>query len=182
MPAVSDCINMLDSETKAVETPEDHAEELRLWLRLLTCTTLIEGEVRGLEGDVAVVAVDGQTTRAAHSGDLRVGRRASISVRPEALRLARSTTAPAEGTRGVVSDVLFLGSQIRYVVKLSSGRQLKSDVASNSELFAVGDAVTATWDPASVVALASSDAGAHAVGADRSQRVHLVPDDGLDGA
>ncbi len=37
---------MLDSETKAVELPEDHAEELRLWLRMLTCTTLIEGEVR----------------------------------------------------------------------------------------------------------------------------------------
>ena len=36
-----------DSETKAVETPEDHAEELRLWLRLLTCTTWIQGEVRG---------------------------------------------------------------------------------------------------------------------------------------
>lgn len=35
-----------DSETKAVETPEDHGDELRLWLRLLTCTTLIEGEVR----------------------------------------------------------------------------------------------------------------------------------------
>jgi DNA-binding MarR family transcriptional regulator len=26
--------------------PEDHREELRLWLRLLTCTTLIEGDVR----------------------------------------------------------------------------------------------------------------------------------------
>ena len=36
----------LDAETKAVETPEDHRDELRLWLRLLTCTTLIEGEVR----------------------------------------------------------------------------------------------------------------------------------------
>ena len=36
----------LDSETKAVELPEDHGDELRLWLRLLTCTTLIEGEVR----------------------------------------------------------------------------------------------------------------------------------------
>ncbi len=35
-----------DSETKAIETPEDHGDELRLWLRLLTCTTLIEGEVR----------------------------------------------------------------------------------------------------------------------------------------
>jgi DNA-binding MarR family transcriptional regulator len=37
---------ILDSETKAVELPEDHAEELRLWLRLLTCTNLIEGEIR----------------------------------------------------------------------------------------------------------------------------------------
>ena len=38
---------MLDSETKVVEQPDDHADELRLWLRLLTCTNLIEGEVRG---------------------------------------------------------------------------------------------------------------------------------------
>ena len=37
---------ILDSETKAVELPGDHGNELRLWLRLLTCTTLIEGEVR----------------------------------------------------------------------------------------------------------------------------------------
>jgi len=36
----------LDAETKAAEMPEDHRDELRLWLRLLTCTTLIEGEVR----------------------------------------------------------------------------------------------------------------------------------------
>src|SRR5947208_1600572 len=32
--------------SKAVELPEHHGDELRLWLRLLTCTTLIEGEVR----------------------------------------------------------------------------------------------------------------------------------------
>lgn len=37
---------ILDSETKATELPEDHGNELRLWLRLLTCATLIEGEVR----------------------------------------------------------------------------------------------------------------------------------------
>jgi len=45
-PGRYDCIMILDSETKAVELPEDHGNELRLWLRLLTCTTLIEGEVR----------------------------------------------------------------------------------------------------------------------------------------
>ncbi len=36
----------LDAETKAAERPGDHHAELRLWLRLLTCTTLIETEVR----------------------------------------------------------------------------------------------------------------------------------------
>jgi DNA-binding MarR family transcriptional regulator len=36
----------LDAETKVAERPEDHKTELRLWLRLLTCTTLIENEVR----------------------------------------------------------------------------------------------------------------------------------------
>src|SRR5436853_3041953 len=39
-------MTILDSETKAGETPEDHGDELRLWLRLLTCTNLIESEVR----------------------------------------------------------------------------------------------------------------------------------------
>jgi DNA-binding MarR family transcriptional regulator len=37
---------ILDSETKATEHSEAHGDELRLWLRLLTCTNLIEGEVR----------------------------------------------------------------------------------------------------------------------------------------
>jgi DNA-binding MarR family transcriptional regulator len=45
----------LDAETKVAERPGDHHAELRLWLRLLTCTTLIEGEVRRrLRGDFGV--------------------------------------------------------------------------------------------------------------------------------
>jgi DNA-binding MarR family transcriptional regulator len=36
----------LDAETKVSERPADHEAELRLWLRLLTCATLIENEVR----------------------------------------------------------------------------------------------------------------------------------------
>ena len=36
----------LDAETKATERPDDHRDELRLWLRLLTCTTMIETEIR----------------------------------------------------------------------------------------------------------------------------------------
>src|SRR6202022_83690 len=36
----------LDSETKAVELPHEHGDELRLWARRVTCPPLIEGEVR----------------------------------------------------------------------------------------------------------------------------------------
>ena len=36
----------LDAETKALEAPHGHKDELRLWLRLLTCTTLLETEIR----------------------------------------------------------------------------------------------------------------------------------------
>lgn len=39
-------MTILDFETKANETPADHGDDIRLWLRLLTCTTLIESEVR----------------------------------------------------------------------------------------------------------------------------------------
>src|SRR5262245_48332083 len=36
----------IDAETKVAESPGDHKDELRLWLRLLASTTLIEREVR----------------------------------------------------------------------------------------------------------------------------------------
>lgn len=36
----------VDGETKVEEAPHDHGDEIRLWLRLLTCTTLVETEIR----------------------------------------------------------------------------------------------------------------------------------------
>lgn len=39
-------IQALDSESRARGDHADHKAELRLWLRLLTCTTMIEGEIR----------------------------------------------------------------------------------------------------------------------------------------
>ncbi len=37
---------LVDAETRVQERPGDHQDELRLWLRLLTCTTMIESEIR----------------------------------------------------------------------------------------------------------------------------------------
>ncbi len=35
-----------DAETKTIEWPADHKDELRLWLRLFSCQRLMESEVR----------------------------------------------------------------------------------------------------------------------------------------
>jgi DNA-binding MarR family transcriptional regulator len=45
--AVAEALDMvIDAETVVSERPRDHKAELRLWLRLLTCTTLVEDEIR----------------------------------------------------------------------------------------------------------------------------------------
>lgn len=36
----------LDAETKVAERPDDHKDELRLWLRLFSCKMVIESEIR----------------------------------------------------------------------------------------------------------------------------------------
>jgi DNA-binding MarR family transcriptional regulator len=36
----------IDAETRLQDRPGDHQDELRLWLRLLTCSTMIESEIR----------------------------------------------------------------------------------------------------------------------------------------
>jgi DNA-binding MarR family transcriptional regulator len=46
MEPMPDSSMVLDAETRAQERPADHKAEVRLWLRLLTCATLIEGEIR----------------------------------------------------------------------------------------------------------------------------------------
>ena len=38
--------DFVDAESKVRESPQHHRTELRLWLRLLTCANLIEGEIR----------------------------------------------------------------------------------------------------------------------------------------
>ncbi len=43
---MEDSASPVDRETAAQLRPADHKAELRLWLRLLTCTTLIENGVR----------------------------------------------------------------------------------------------------------------------------------------
>ena len=70
-----------DAETRVQERPGDHQEELRLWLRLLTCSTMIESEIRTrLRGRFDVILL-GQVlteTLPGSSAELRIADHAAM--------------------------------------------------------------------------------------------------------
>jgi spermidine/putrescine transport system ATP-binding protein len=118
-------------------------------------TNLLEGEVVGVDGEIATISTPGGDVRALCTGPLRDGQRARVSLRPEVVRLTLSRAAvdAEEGLLGTVGEVIFLGSQIRYEIALPSGGILKVDRPTGEDSLAPGDAIVATWDPTSVVVI-----------------------------
>jgi DNA-binding MarR family transcriptional regulator len=67
---------LLDAETALADTPPGHKDELRLWLRLLTCTNLIEAEIRRrlrVEFDTTLPRFDLLAQLERHPGGLTLG-------------------------------------------------------------------------------------------------------------
>jgi spermidine/putrescine ABC transporter ATP-binding subunit len=118
-------------------------------------TNLLEGEVLGVDGEIATISTPGGDVRALRTGPLRDGQRARVSLRPEVVRLTpgRAAVDADEGLHGTVGEVIFLGSQIRYEIALPSGGILKVDRPTGEDSLAPGDAIVATWDPTSVVVI-----------------------------
>jgi spermidine/putrescine transport system ATP-binding protein len=121
-------------------------------------TNLFEGEVsssvQSAEGswELLLRLADESIVKTHYGQDLERGRKVWLSVRPEALSLRESANAPGRnGTnelRGTVSERIFLGSTIRYVVTDESGTQFTTDVASlDATPLDPGDAVTVEWPP-----------------------------------
>ncbi|WP_043363065.1 MarR family winged helix-turn-helix transcriptional regulator [Belnapia sp. F-4-1] len=66
----------LDAETALADAPPGHKDELRLWLRLLTCTNLIEAEIRRrlrAEFDTTLPRFDLLAQLERHPGGLTLG-------------------------------------------------------------------------------------------------------------
>ncbi|MFT4265678.1 MAG: ABC transporter ATP-binding protein [Xenophilus sp.] len=123
------------------------------------------GNVNLMDGTL-VRAPDGAAE--AHCADLvhrlaeplagREGRPVTVAVRPEKIRLdAREPLQMANRVRGVVRAFSYFGDRTLYHLELPSGARLKANVENDErhgELdFALGDAVWASWLPASQVVL-----------------------------
>lgn len=115
-------------------------------------TNFIEGTLAGRDGDVGVLKLaDGRTLRASLDGHaINVGEHATLSVRPERVRLEPGHKDAAEGGRtqltATVAEVHYLGTDTRYtLLSGSAALTVRQQNEGRGAVFGVGDEVTASW-------------------------------------
>jgi iron(III) transport system ATP-binding protein len=114
-------------------------------------TNLLNGVVRGRDGDTAEIAFAGTMMRANVRGD--VGEAVVLSLRPEALRLlAFGEAAPAGWTTlaGTLGEIEYLGPVTRFTVQLGDGALLHLMALAPP---AASGSATLAYDPQRVVVM-----------------------------
>ena len=110
-------------------------------------TNFLKGTVAASEGGVATLrTTDGQEISGEFSGALAPGIPATLSVRPEAIRLLRGEgPATGDGVRGAVSEIVYLGSSVRVGV-LVGGSLVWADLRDDEVAgLAPGETVMLGW-------------------------------------
>ena len=115
-------------------------------------TNLLRGTVLAGEGPVVTMEIAGGQRVVALSPDgLPRGAAATLSVRPEAIRIGRdgAVDAVAAGLSGTVSEVVYLGSSVRVAVTIASDLAIWADLRDEEAAgLEIGTTVRACWKPA----------------------------------
>ncbi|WP_311972568.1 ABC transporter ATP-binding protein [Bradyrhizobium agreste] len=112
--------------------------------------------VCGLEGDVVVTKCQGVLVRAVTSQRPAIGAEVSVTIRPERLRFADSTTERASSANCLnvtVTEAVFAGERWRYVLSSDSGGSMVLNEASGAMIRrrAVGESAEITWSVADTI-------------------------------
>ena len=114
-------------------------------------TNLLRGTVLATDGLVVTLEVGaGQRVAAESPSALAPGGAATLSVRPEAIRVSRDGASPpaSPGLSGTVAEIVYLGSSVRVAVASAGDlviwADLRDEEAGGLE---IGVAVRATWKP-----------------------------------
>jgi spermidine/putrescine transport system ATP-binding protein len=115
-------------------------------------STFLETTVEGVQDNHLVVRL-GETRMGArvNGGRLQPGEQVTLALRPERISVASAKGAGSTGLAGSVNEVVYLGTDIRYVVGLADGQRATARVQNargqQSTSLKVGDAVRLVWDP-----------------------------------
>lgn len=112
-------------------------------------TNFLRGTVIASGGGAATLRTDdGQTLLGESTADLSPGSAATLSLRPEAIRLLRAAEAgEGQGLRGTIAEVIYLGGSVRAGVAGGDALvwvELRDDKA---EGLVPGEPVVMTWKP-----------------------------------
>jgi ABC-type Fe3+/spermidine/putrescine transport system ATPase subunit len=113
-------------------------------------TNLLDGVIRGRDGDAAEIAFAGTSMRASVPG--KAGDKVIVSLRPEALRLLGPGEAAPAGwatLAGSLGDIEYLGPVTRFTVRLADTALHLMALAPPT----VSGAVTVAYDPQRVVVM-----------------------------
>jgi len=105
-------------------------------------SNIFDGETTAVDGDIATVDCGSTSLRAAGGGDVGVGERVSVVVRPERILLGED--ANGETGRSFEGDVTFkrhLGSIMEYRVRTDAGRELVAVRQSGDDELSTNDRV-----------------------------------------
>jgi putative spermidine/putrescine transport system ATP-binding protein len=112
-------------------------------------TNFIAGRVLGLANGVCEIETAGGRVRASVRQPIAVGADVSVAVRPERLALG----ATSDGLSGVLTDVIFLGTARKYVVRLADGSECVAlRQVSDPPVDPVGATLRLTWQTAHATA------------------------------
>jgi spermidine/putrescine transport system ATP-binding protein len=99
--------------------------------------------------DHAEVTVAGETLRVLDPKGGAAGRVATVTVRPEMVKLSGMENAPAGSLFASVQEVVYIGTDTRYVLSLKDGQTLTARIQNGSDAnwreYARGEAVRAHW-------------------------------------
>jgi spermidine/putrescine transport system ATP-binding protein len=111
-------------------------------------SNFIHGVLDSVSAGKARVKVGGELVEVVGvEGSLKVGETVTFTIRPEKIILSKSGGEPS----GTVQDRVYIGTDTRYLVALSSGGtvivRVQNGCGSEAAEFAKGDQVTLRWSP-----------------------------------
>ncbi len=113
-------------------------------------TNFLDGEVESFRDGQATVLVDGTLRLTAPSAvpEIRIGQPVTFTVRPEKISLHSSPTD--QGVSGKIEEVVYIGTDTRYLVRVSEGSRLVARLQNagspDQAGFRQADQVYLTWD------------------------------------
>jgi spermidine/putrescine transport system ATP-binding protein len=118
-------------------------------------TNLLEGTIEASSSENAVIKIDNEQVPVQTFGQLlSIGQKITLAVRPEKVLLDHFAQDAQANLTGTIQEVVYIGMDTRYVVRISSGKTLEARIRNMEHQgwgeFNIGEKVIIKWLPEEV--------------------------------